>query len=258
MQRVTERLADQFWEYYGIAHSLRRYSLNPLQTRRMAGFYAQFIVPGDLCFDIGAHVGSRIRAWRRLEARVVAVEPQPSCIRILRRWYGRDRAVRLVTQAVGAAPGELEMRICRRSPGVTTMSPTWAARVKSRQNFAQVRWDASCRVTVTTLDALVERFGEPVFCKIDVEGFELDVLQGLSRPIRALSFEYIPGVIDLTTPCLERLNALGAYEFNVSSGESMRMVLPRWVDSGQVAGWLASRDLNDLPGDVYARVRGSA
>ncbi|MCK4784435.1 MAG: FkbM family methyltransferase [Desulfobacteraceae bacterium] len=32
---------------------------------------------------------------------------------------------------------------------------------------------------------------EPAFCKIDVEGDEFDVLQGLSRPIKAISFEFV-------------------------------------------------------------------
>jgi FkbM family methyltransferase len=257
MQGVTTRLKDQFWEYYGLAHSLRRYSVNPFQIRRMAEFYAQFIGPGELCFDIGAHVGSRVHAWRRLGARVVAVEPQPSCVRVLRRWYGRDRAVRLVEQAAGAAPGEQVMHISRRSPGVTTMSPVWVSRVKHRRNFAAVRWDATCTVAVTTLDALIERFGEPVFCKIDVEGFEREVLQGLSRPIRALSFEYVPGAIDLTTPCLERLAEVGAYEFNVSSGESMQWEFGDWVDGRRLVSWLESLDTDELPGDVYARLNGA-
>ena len=45
---------------------------------------------------------------------------------------------------------------------------------------------------MTTLDTLVAEYGEPAFCKIDVEGFEVEALKGLSRPLRALSFEYGP------------------------------------------------------------------
>ena len=44
---------------------------------------AQFVRPGDLVFDVGAHVGDRIAAFRRLGARVVAVEPQPALVRTL-------------------------------------------------------------------------------------------------------------------------------------------------------------------------------
>src|SRR3712207_6729151 len=112
-------LRDRALEYYGIAHSLRRYYA-PSHTRRLVDLYAGFIQPGDLCFDVGAHVGSRVRAWLRLGARVVAVEPQPLCVGVLRACYGRNPAVAVVNQALGAMSGELELRISRRSPGIST------------------------------------------------------------------------------------------------------------------------------------------
>jgi hypothetical protein len=115
-------------------------------------------------------------------------------------------------------------------------------------------WDARLDVPVTTLDALIARFGEPAFVKIDVEGYELEVLRGLSRPLRALSFEYVPGAIELALPCLDRLQALGSYQFNVSPGESLRFALPGWVDADPLADWLQRRTVRELPGDVYARL----
>ena len=47
----------------------------------MDALYARFVRPGDLAFDIGSHVGDRIGSFRRLGARVVALEPQPLCAR---------------------------------------------------------------------------------------------------------------------------------------------------------------------------------
>lgn len=65
----------------------------PLRARRLARLYRPFLPPGALGFDIGAHVGNRVRCWRTLGARVVAVEPQPDLRRILERLYGRDERV---------------------------------------------------------------------------------------------------------------------------------------------------------------------
>jgi hypothetical protein len=61
----------------GLLRSVLMYHGIPFRRRRLSQFYARFIRPGDLCFDIGAHVGSRLGAWLPLGARIVAVEPQP-------------------------------------------------------------------------------------------------------------------------------------------------------------------------------------
>ena len=68
---------------YGIARSALIYRANPLKRRRSRSFYRQFVGPGDLAFDIGAHLGDRVQAWVDLGARVVAVEPQPHLVAVL-------------------------------------------------------------------------------------------------------------------------------------------------------------------------------
>ena len=90
---------------FGIARSLAMYYGIPLRARRLRRFYAQFVQPGTLCFDVGAHAGNRVRCWRQLGARVIAIEPQADFVRLLRWLYGRDDGVEIVPLAVGAQPG---------------------------------------------------------------------------------------------------------------------------------------------------------
>lgn len=61
---------------FGMARSLAMYYGIPFRAARLRRFYGQFVRPGDLCFDVGAHAGNRVRAWRALGARVLAIEPQ--------------------------------------------------------------------------------------------------------------------------------------------------------------------------------------
>ena len=104
----------------GLARSLALYHGIPFRARRLARLYAPFLQPGALAFDIGAHAGNRVRAFRSLGARVVAVEPQRDFVRLLEALWGRDSQVVIVAAAVGAAPGEARLLVSERTPTVTT------------------------------------------------------------------------------------------------------------------------------------------
>jgi FkbM family methyltransferase len=229
--------------YYGV----------PWRNRALRRFYAQFVRPGDLCFDIGAHVGNRARALSRVGARVVALEPQPQCMSLLRRWYGHHPDIELVEQAVGSAVGTRTLFVSERTPTVTTLSRDWIGAVGATPGFSGVRWDRGIPVGVTTLDELIARYGEPVFCKIDVEGAELDVLRGLSRPLEVLSFEYIPAAIDIAVGCVGRLGELGHYEYNWVVGELPRLRSSVWLGPAQAVDLLRRIPVRERSGDVYAR-----
>jgi FkbM family methyltransferase len=241
----------------GIARSLVIYH-RPGQQRRLRRFYGQFLGPGDVGFDIGAHVGNRVRAWRRLGARVVAVEPQPDLVGVLRLMFRRDPGVTILPVAVGARPGTARLAVSTATPTVSSLSPQWRASVSADRGFARVRWDRAVEVEVTTLDHLVAAYGVPAFCKVDVEGFEEDVLAGLGRPVPALSFEYLPPAHDAALAVLARVERLGAaaggYRYNYSPVETMRMASDRWLDASDLVALLDRHRPLGRSGDVYARL----
>ena len=223
--------------------------------RVLARIYAPFIRPGDLCFDIGAHLGDRIHAWSNLGARVIALEPNPDMMKWLRRWYGGHPNVILIEKAVGAEPGAATLWTSRLTPSVSTLSQDWMLTVRRNRRFAGVRWDEQVLVTVTTLDALIAQYGIPAFCKIDVEGGELDVLRGLSQALPALSFEYIPAMIETALGCIDMLERLHRYEYNWRVSEFPRLRSPVWLGPDEMAANLKEMPPDSNSGDVYARLK---
>ena len=248
------RPPDRLWLAWGLARSLLIYHGKPGRARRDLQFYRQFIGRGALVFDVGAHVGNRVGVFLRLGARCVAVEPQPAFAALLRLLYGRHPAFTLEQTALGASPGTADLHISRRTPTVSTIAPGWKERVARSASFAGVTWDETIAATVTTLDALIGHFGMPDLCKIDVEGSELAVLQGLSRPLPLVSLEYIPALAADAASCVTRLENLGAYQYNWSRGETQQLRAAGWLAADEMAERLLAFPADDPSGDIYARL----
>ena len=239
---------------YGLIRSLAVYHAIPLRQRRLRRLYAAFAGPGDLVFDVGAHAGNRTRALAALGCRVVALEPQPDFAGLLRLLFGRHPRVAILETAVGDRAGVATLSVSDRTPTMTTLAAAWRAARERDPVFNGVRWNRDIDVELVTLDALIARFGRPAFVKIDVEGAEPAVLAGLTRPVPALSFEYLPGTLDYARACVDRLRALGAYRFNWSVGESYRLAATGWVDGDALLDGLRTGPARRRSGDVYARL----
>jgi hypothetical protein len=157
---------------------------------------------------------------------MVALEPNPACMSLLKKLYGSE-------------------------PGITLR---WISSVQEEKPFSRVRWEETCSIPVTTLDALVACYGEPAFCKIDIEGNELEALRGLSRPLRALSFEYLPPVREIALGCLERLAELGDFAHNWTERETHHLKSKKWLRMEEMA-LRPSRFRPESPsGDILARL----
>ena len=189
-----------------------------------------------------------------LGCRVVALEPQPDVARLLRAGFRRRPDVEILEAAVGERCGRAALSVSDKTPTMTTLASQWREAREKDPVFAGVAWNRELDVTTTTLDALIARFGVPTFIKIDVEGGEPEVLAGLTQPIQAVSFEYLPDALDYTGTCVTRLAALGPYDFNWSPGESYRLESERWLTGEDLLHALATPAARRRSGDVYARL----
>jgi FkbM family methyltransferase len=232
------QLSDRYVRALGFARSLAIYHGLPWRARALRRHYAAFLGPGDLAFDVGAHVGNHARCFASLGARVIAIEPQPVFAAWLRRLFRASPQVTVLECALAATRGVVELYDA----------------VRRSSAFEQVHWTEAVEVPATTLDALIGGHGVPRFCKIDVEGYEAEVLRGLSQPIPALSFEYVPAAADVARHAAGLLAALGCYRFNLTIGERRRFMWPEWRSAAALDAWLAARRVEEPSGDVYAQL----
>ena len=109
-------------------------------------------------------------------------------------------------------------------------------------------------VEITTLDALIGEHGLPRFCKIDVEGFEAEVLRGLTQAVPWLAFEYLPAAIDRAIACIELVSRLGDYSFNRVVGERSHFESDQWLSAADMKAELERLRSSRSSGDIYARL----
>ncbi len=236
----------------GVLRSLRIYYGDRDRRAGMDRLYGAFVQSGDLAFDIGAHVGDRVGSFRRLGARVVAVEPQPALVATLRLIHGRDREVAVEALAVGDRMGTIALSINLDNPTVSTASAEFVQAAAGAPGWGNEHWTKTAMIPITTLDALIARHGAPAFIKIDVEGFEARALAGLSHPVAALSFEFTTIQREVAVAALRRCAALGYRHFKAALGESQAFVHACWIDAATMERWLLDLPLNANSGDVYA------
>ena len=214
-------------------------------------FYRQFISASDLVFDVGANVGNRVEAFLACGATVIAVEPQPNCVATLNKKFGNKITIENV--GLGDTFGELQMQISSDST-VSSFNEDYINKTKDR--FKYSKWEDTIQVKIKTLDSLIQHYGVPQFCKIDVEGFELQVLKGLHQSIPYISFEYcVPEMLDQAQDCIAYLHHLSPTStFNYSIEETMKWALPNWMAYDEFKEHILSPTFaHTLFGDIYIK-----
>ncbi|SEK39653.1 FkbM family methyltransferase [Roseovarius nanhaiticus] len=237
--------------WLGFLRSLVIYH-NPASLRAWRRFYRDLLAPGDLVFDVGAHMGTRARAMRRAGARVVALEPQAPFAGFLRRTLPRD--ITLIEAAAGRSDTEAEMAVSSRHPTVSSLRTEFVEGAGAAPGFGHVKWDRRQRVRMVTLDGLIAQHGRPRYVKIDVEGFEVEVLGGLSAPVQIVSAEYLPAFPEMTHAVIDRLAELGDYRFNPVAGETGGFLWPDWRSADAARDWLDGLAPSAGSGDLFARL----
>jgi FkbM family methyltransferase len=246
------RVSDLYWNIADKGRIDARHREIEFYRSLFNGFHR-----GGLIFDVGANDGRKTDVFVRLGARVLAVEPDEHNQQVIREKFLKLRLARKPVVIVGKAVSDKvtteTMWIDRAGSSLNTLSQKWVETLKgdkirfkhtnSSLEFAQHRV-----IETTTLDDLIVAHGLPFFIKIDVEGYEAKVLNGLKYRVPLLSFEanlpeFRPEALECVA-LLERLSADG--RFNYAAEGQQSLVLETWLDAGAFSQELEKCSLNTI------------
>jgi FkbM family methyltransferase len=219
------------WRYrFALLKSKCIYQYVPGRLRAMKALYGSIVTTGDLCFDLGSHIGNRVDVLTSLSCKVVALEPHPFLASYLRRRFSNNRDVVVDERAVSDKPGEATLHWSPRHLTVSSLEPGWVDSLRALRAH-NIAFTESKTVQTVTIGELIRQHGAPRYCKIDIEGADLTVIRSLPIPISVVSFEHLPHRLDATTASLAAFGSLASYRFNYFIRESHRFRLPAPVSA---------------------------
>src|ERR1700722_17885594 len=254
--KFLKRRTQAMLKRAGLYHRLRTSSIHDiyrgvadrswvLARDRQIQFYRRLLPElrqGDLIFDVGANEGLKTDLFLRMGARVIAIEPDATNQMILQERFVKLRLSRRPVVIIGKALSDRNttesMWVDGPGSAVNTLSQKWATALKedkSRHTYDHCGLDFAQRRTVetTTLEDLIAVHGRPAFIKIDVEGYELNVIRGLRHAVPCLSFEVnLPEFRPEGLQCIALLGNLAANcKFNYSVDCEQGLALKQWRTS---------------------------
>ena len=174
-----------------------------------------------LAFDIGSNVGDTIHYLLTRYDKIVGFEPNPSLAEHVSNVF-QNNNVKIVQKGLSSKKEIKPFYISDVKNVISTFSNDWIT--KSR--FTGNDWNTVINVESITLDDVIDLYGIPDFIKIDVEGYEYEVLKGLTKLLdnTLFGFEWAEELFDNTENAVKHVQDIGYTKFAYTNEDNLSLM----------------------------------
>lgn len=171
-----------------------------------------------LIFDIGANRGlftdTSLRTFPNLK--IITIEPNQNLFNFLVNKYKNNDSVVLMSNVVAEKNDEMIDFYMANADTISTAETDWINNSRFSKEYS---WGLPIKIKSVSLDYLIEKYGTPDLIKIDVEGYELEVIKGLSNKQKEICFEWAEEQYEKINKTCEYLKNLGYSNFGFINGD---------------------------------------
>lgn len=218
-----------------------------ISSYKLTKFYSKLIHKNSLCFDVGANVGLKSIVFLKNGARVIAFEPQKNCIPSLQKIDNKYSNFKFLSKGIDITAGKRELHLSNYSE-IATFSETF----KNTYNGDYIQWNKKETVETLTINDCIESFGIPEFCKIDIEGYECEIIRSLKYNIPIIEFEFLAGFLNKVLQLIELISDKNT-RFNYTKNENSKFEIKEWIDSVQFIKIIKTFPNNKFHTNVFVK-----
>jgi len=216
--------------------------------------YTEILKKGDLVFDVGLNLGDKSDLYLNLGCRVIGFEPLKECYESALERFRINPNFSAKNIALDKQKGFEKIYLASYHT-ISSMSQDFINEVK-KERFKDYDWNHERIIQTDTLDNMISLYGKPNYIKIDVEGYEYNVLSGLTSQVGMISIEFNPELCEKTIMCIDYIDTLnnGDTKFNYVYRFDEHFKYESWVTKSEIIEYLSS--INDYGfefGDVFCK-----